>query len=175
MTTDNPETPETAQRAGFLPGRVSLTLILVRLVVCSFALFAAVLAGCLLGAFTLFRGLESEQVYTYAFAITAVVGVFFVFSQVLLPCAIGIIVTEAFSVRNAFVHVFLGSGIAVLLAWQHLALNDLAPSGLSLALQDRRILLALSSGIVAGFTYWLLAGRAAGSFREPRYRVEADS
>ncbi|MEM1287974.1 MAG: hypothetical protein AAGH60_06450 [Pseudomonadota bacterium] len=135
-------------------------------------MFAAVVAAGLLGAFGLFRGLESEELYSLAFAITALAGVTLILSQILAPGAVVVILTEAFGIKNPFFYLFAGASIAGLLMRERLALEQAVILSVSDAPQDRRILIAIASGIIGGFTYWLFAGRNAGSYRERKYLEE---
>ena len=152
-----------------VPGRVSFTRIFLRLVVCSLAYFVAVGCASAVGTFALYRGLEAEQVDTVTFAWTAILGFMLVVAESLLAAAVAIILTEAFAVRAVVVHLLLGAGIGVWLFWMAVGFGPAGTPLIDVLQGDRRLLIAVASGVAGGFVYWLLAGRSAGSYREPRY------
>jgi hypothetical protein len=86
-----------------------------------------------------------------------------------LPMLIAVVMAEAFKVRSLLVHVVVAVAL-FLLAYQGAGLGrsgeesiDHAPPPVS---RDAEI--AAAAGIVFGLTYWLIAGRKAGRWREPR-------
>ena len=86
-----------------------------------------------------------------------------------LPMLIAVVVAEAFKVRSLLIHVVAAVAL-FLLAYQGAGLGrsgeesiDHAPPPVS---RDAEI--AAAAGIVFGLTYWLIAGRKAGRWREPR-------
>jgi len=88
----------------------------------------------------------------------------------LLPGAILIVLGEAFKVRSLLAH--LVAGAALMLAGYYASglaspsseeSIDHPPPPISRAAE-----IAAASGAVFGFAYWLLAGRNAGRWREPR-------
>lgn len=147
-------------------GRVSLMLIIVRLLVCSFAFFVAMLAAGLVATFGLYRGLEGDAAYAGIFAGTAIVAVLLAAKFALTPFAALVVLSEAFAVRSMLVFAVAGLLIAVAFAWVEI--------GQQVTFDDRRLLIAAAAGIVGGFTYWLIAGRSSGAYRERLYRESAD-
>jgi hypothetical protein len=86
-----------------------------------------------------------------------------------LPMLIAVVVAEAFKVRSLLIHVVAAVAL-FLLAYQGAGLGrsgeesiDHAPPPVS---RDAEI--AAAAGIVFGLTYWLIAGRNAGRWREPK-------
>jgi hypothetical protein len=86
-----------------------------------------------------------------------------------LPMLIAVVVAEAFKVRSPLIHVVAAVAL-FLLAYQGAGLGrsgeesiDHAPPPVS---RDAEI--AAAAGIVFGLTYWLIAGRNAGRWREPK-------
>lgn len=147
-------------------GRVSVMLILVRLLVCSFAFFVAMIAAGLIATFGLYRGLESDAAYAGIFAGTAIVAVLLAAKFALTPFAAIVVLAEAFAVRSMLVFAVAGLLIAVAFAWVEI--------GPEVTFDDRRLMIAAAAGIVGGFVYWLIAGRSSGAYRERLYRVSAD-
>ena len=88
-------------------------------------------------------------------------------SLLFLPMLIAVVLAEAFSVRSLLAHVF-GAVALVLLAYQGTGLGrsgeesiDHPPPPVS-----REFEIAAAAGAVFGLTYWLIAGRKAGRWRE---------
>ena len=88
----------------------------------------------------------------------------------MLPGAILITLAEAFKVRSLLAHLVAGAAIMVagyyasgLAPPSYEELIDHPPPPISRAAE-----IAAASGAVFGFAYWLIAGRNAGRWREPR-------
>ena len=123
------------------------------------AYVAAVLAGAIIpiGAYLVLGhiayggGMERVLIPRVALAFAETVGVS------LLPVAIIVALTEAFSIQAVFAYVLLGVlvfiGCAFYLA-PHQAESVVILSGMT------------SAGIVAGLVYWRIAGRDAGRWRD---------
>ncbi|MEM6384318.1 MAG: hypothetical protein AAF739_16715 [Pseudomonadota bacterium] len=144
-------------------GRVSFTLVVLRLFVCSLSFVVAVVAASALGTFAMFRGLEQESAYGVAFLSAFGFGTLAIAAQVLVPFAALIILTESFALRSVLVFSLAGLAIGVY------EITDILGEGAALA--DPRVMIAAAAGAVGGSVYWLLAGRKAGDFRERRYHV----
>ena len=142
-----------------------------RIVVILFALFvAAAMAGiaaaiALLGAEMHMLGPDpTEHAFfwgTAAVASGATVLVGF------LPILIAVVLGEAYSVRSLLVHALAGAAI-LLLGYYGAGFTstyeesiDYPPPPIS-----REAEIAAAVGVVFGFTYWLIAGRNAGRWRE---------
>ena len=86
-----------------------------------------------------------------------------------LPILIAVVLAEAFSIRSLLIHVAAGAAILLLgyysagFAWTYEESIDRPPPPIS---RETEIVAAV--GMVYGFTYWLLAGRNAGRWRERR-------
>ena len=81
-----------------------------------------------------------------------------IFAAALPAVTIAALITEAFSWRSVFVHVMAGGGIGLfILNESGLYEGETPPS--------QELIITLASGFVAGFVYWLIAGRRAGSWR----------
>lgn len=144
-------------------GRVSLMLIIMRLLVCSFAFFAAMAAAGFVATFGLYRGLEGDAAYAGIFAGTAIMASLLAAQYALTPFAAIVVLAEAFTVRSMLVFAVAGMLIAVAFAWVEI--------GSAATFDDRRLLIAAAAGIVGGFVYWLIAGRKSGAYRERVYSV----
>ena len=90
-------------------------------------------------------------------------------SLLFLPMLIAVVLAEAFSVRSLLIHAF--GGVALfLLAYQEAGFGrngqesiDHPPPPISHEAQ-----IAAGAGVVFGLTYWAIAGRKAGRWRERR-------
>ncbi len=147
-----------------------------RIIVILFALFMATIAGGIAAAIALL-GAELHMVGTdpvehvffwgtaaFASGVTAIVG--------FLPILIAIILAEAFSIRSLAIQAAAGAAI-LLLGYYSAGFTayeesiDHPPPPIS-----REAEIAAAVGVVFGFTYWLIAGRNAGRWRESeRVRV----
>ncbi len=143
-----------------------------RIIVIFFALFMATLAGGIAAAIALL-GLELHMVGadpiehaffwgTAAFAsgVTVVVG--------FLPILILVVLAEVYSIRSLLIYAVAGAAI-LLLAYYSAGFTrsyeesiDHPPPPIS-----REAEIAVAVGVAFGFTYWLIAGRKAGAWREP--------
>lgn len=88
-------------------------------------------------------------------------------SLLFVPMLIAVVLAEAFAVRSLLINVF-GAVALVLLAYQGTGFGrngeesiDRAPPPVS-----REFEIAVAAGVAFGLTYWLIAGRKAGRWRE---------
>jgi len=92
-------------------------------------------------------------------------GFIFISGFALLPAMIVALITEAFAIRSVVVYALGG---AVIGAGCYLSLVPFDTTSMSFVGIIRRELEVLTgAGIVAGFVYWLIAGRNAGAWRNP--------
>lgn len=77
-------------------------------------------------------------------------------AMALAPWAVVILVTEVFRLRSALIYLVAGGFLGALPAL------GIAPTMRSLEGDPRRIAILIAAGFVAGFVYWLAAGRMAG-------------
>src|SRR6201995_2367637 len=93
-------------------------------------------------------------------------GFIFVSGFALLPALIVVLITEAFYVRGALTYA-VGGGIVGLACY--LGLIPFDPSTLHFdGIVRRHLEIMTGAGIVAGVVSWMIAGRTAGAWREPR-------
>jgi hypothetical protein len=142
-----------------------------RIVVILFALFmAAAMAGiaaavALLGAEMHMLGPDpAEHVFFWGTAAVASGATMLVG---FLPILIGVVLAEAYRVRSLLVYALAGAAILLLgyygagFTSRYEESIDYPPPPIS-----REAEIAAAVGVVFGFTYWLIAGRNAGRWRE---------
>lgn len=101
-------------------------------------------------------------------AINIVLGFGFIFISgfALLPALIVVLITEAFYVRSVLAYAVGG---AIVGAACYLGLVPFDPDTFQFhGIVHRHLEIMTGAGIVAGLIYWLIAGRTAGAWREPR-------
>ena len=101
-------------------------------------------------------------------AIDIVLGFGFIFISgfALLPALIVVLITEAFYIRSVLAYAVGG---AIVGAVCYLGLVPFDPDTMHFdGIVRRHMEIMTGAGIVAGLVYWLVAGRAAGAWREPR-------
>jgi hypothetical protein len=93
-------------------------------------------------------------------------GFIFVSGFALLPAMIVVAITEAFYIRGALTYAVGGGviGLACYLGLVPFNTDTLAFEGIV----RRHLEIMTGAGIVAGVVYWMIAGRNAGAWREPR-------
>jgi hypothetical protein len=93
-------------------------------------------------------------------------GFIFVSGFALLPAMIVAAITEAFSIRGALAYAVGGAIIGLAC---YLGLVPFDPETLRFeGIVRRHLEIMTGAGIVGGVVYWMIAGRNAGSWREPR-------
>jgi hypothetical protein len=100
-------------------------------------------------------------------AVNIVLGFGFIFISgfALLPAMIVALVTEAFYIRSVLAYA-VGGGVVGLACY--LGLIPFDPETLRFdGIVRRHLEIMTGAGIVAGFVYWMVAGRNAGAWREP--------
>ena len=92
-------------------------------------------------------------------------GFIFVSGFALLPALIVVMITEAFYIRGALTYA-VGGGVVGLACYLGLVPFDTATLRFD-GIVRRHLEIMTGAGIVAGFIYWMIAGRNAGAWREP--------
>jgi hypothetical protein len=141
-----------------------------RLFVILFAFLAACFAAGLVvvGAvlFPEFGDLGAGPVDERAFDVMIGVGFIFISGFALLPAMIIAAVTEAFSIRSALAYAVGGALVGLAC---YLGLVPFDPETLRFeGIVRRHLEIMTGAGIVAGLVYWMIAGRTAGAWRQPR-------
>src|SRR3954471_13672314 len=141
-----------------------------RLFVILFGLLAASLAAgaIIVGAvlFPAFSDFADGPIDPSALNIVLGFGFIFVSGFALLPALVVVAITEALHVRNALAYAVGGGLVGVAC---YLGLVPFDPATLRFdGIVRRHLEIMTGAGIVAGMVYWLIAGRNAGAWREPR-------
>lgn len=148
-----------------LLGRIIVIIFAVMLA--SFAAGIAIAMG-LLGLE--WHGLTGDVIDRVSFMVLVFVGASFTGAVGLLPMAILIAIAESFKIRSLLVHALAGAAMLVLGYYGSGLSNkryeesiDHPPPPIS-----RESEIAVAAGVLFGLTYWAIAGRRAGAWREPR-------
>ena len=141
-----------------------------RLFVILFGFFAACLvAGMIVVGAVLFPELSdlgTGPIDQGALNILLGFGFIFLSGFALLPAMIVVAITEAFYIRSALAYA-VGGGLVGLACY--LGLVPFDPATLRFdGIVRRHLEIMTGAGIVAGLVYWMIAGRNAGAWRQPR-------
>ena len=141
-----------------------------RLFVILFGFFAACLvAGMIVvGAvlFPEFSDFADGPIDQSAINIVLGFGFIFISGFALLPAMIVVLITEAFYVRGVLSYA-IGGGVVGLACYLGLIPFDTETMQFD-GIVRRHLEIMTGAGIVAGLIYWMIAGRSAGAWREPR-------
>jgi hypothetical protein len=141
-----------------------------------FVILFGFLAACLVAGmivvcavlFPEFSDLGSGPIDSGALNIVIGFGFIFVSGFALLPAMIVVLITEAFYVRGLLTYA-IGGGLIGLACY--LGLVPFDPARLCFeGIVRRHLEIMTGAGIVAGVVYWMIAGRNAGAWRQPRPR-----
>jgi hypothetical protein len=119
---------------------------------------AAIVAAGFMMAFGLF-GYEPDPEHQFFFTASVVVWTFWAGAVAFVPAIIAIILAETFGWRSILYWLAVGGGIGLV--------ADRFDRYGSFDFSDQRTIVLLAAGFVAGFAYWLIAGRLAGTGSEP--------
>jgi hypothetical protein len=101
-----------------------------------------------------------------AFNIVLGFGFIFLSGFALLPALVVVLITEAFYIRSILAYAVGGALVG---AACYLGLVPFDPSTMQFdGIVRRHLEIMTGAGIVAGIIYWMIAGRTAGAWREPR-------
>src|SRR6202051_559470 len=139
-----------------------------------FVVLFGFLAACLVAGiivvvavlFPEFSDLGSGPVDPGALNIVLGFGFIFISGFALLPAMLVVAVTEAFYIRGALTYA-VGGGLVGLACYLGLVPFDTATRRFE-GIVRRHLEIMTGAGIVAGLVYWMVAGRNAGAWREPR-------
>jgi hypothetical protein len=132
------------------------------------------LASCLVGGmivvmallFPEFSDLGAGPVDEGTIDILLGFGFIFISGFALVPALVIVAITEAFYIRSALAYA-VGGGLVGLACY--LGLVPFNPDTLQFeGIVRRHLEIMTGAGIVAGLIYWMIAGRSAGAWREPR-------
>jgi len=141
-----------------------------RLFVILFAfLFACFAAGAIVVVAVLypeFSDLGQGEIDQSAFNVVLGFGFIFISGFALLPALIVVLITETFSIRGMLTYAVGG---AIVGAACYLGLTPFDTQTMQFdGIVRRHLEIMTGAGIVAGLIYWMIAGRSAGAWREPR-------
>jgi hypothetical protein len=92
-------------------------------------------------------------------------GFIFVSGFALLPALIVVLITEAFYIRSVLAYALGGAAVGLAC---YLGLVPFDPATMRFdGIIRRHLEIMTGAGILGGLTYWLIAGRTAGAWREP--------
>jgi hypothetical protein len=139
-----------------------------------FVVLFGFLAACLVAGiivvvavlFPEFSDLGSGPVDPGALNIVLGFGFIFISGFALLPAVIVVLITEAFYIRGVLAYA-VGGGVVGLACYLGLVPFDTATLRFE-GIVRRHLEIMTGAGIVAGLIYWMIAGRNAGAWREPR-------
>ena len=141
-----------------------------RLIVISIGFLAACLvAGMIVVVAVLFpefSNLGEGPVDSGALNIIIGFGFIFISGFALLPALIVVLITEAFYIRSALTYA-VGGAIVGLACYLGLVPFDVEQFRFE-GIVRRHLEIMTGAGILAGVVYWMIAGRNAGAWREPR-------
>jgi hypothetical protein len=130
-------------------------------------LVASVAAGLVITLAVLlpeFGELALDTLDRGTFGLIVAFGAIFVSGFALLPVLVMIVIAEALRLRSLLFYAAAGAGVSVLLYLHVRGYDTLAFRVDGFARRELEIMAA--AGIVAGFVYWAIAGRNAGSWRK---------
>jgi hypothetical protein len=141
-----------------------------------FVIFFAFLIACMAAGITIALGLlgsewhaaPADPVLRAGFWVVSVLGTGLTGAASFLPLLLVVVLAEGFRLRSIIFYALAGIGI-VLLAYYGSGLGNPYEESID---QPGPILrgleLAIAAGAVFGVTYWLIAGRRAGAWRDAR-------
>ena len=135
-------------------------------------LFAGMVAGLIVVGAIMFpevSSLDTGMIDPNAINILLGFGFIFVSGFALLPALIVVVITETFNIRSALAY-GIGGAVVGLACYLGLVPFDTATMQFS-GIVHRHLEVMTGAGIVGGLIYWLVAGRNAGRWREPRRAV----
>jgi|SRR6185437_8846708 len=139
-----------------------------------FVVFVGFLAACLVAGMIIVGALLFPEFSEHgagpvdqgAFDILLGFGFVFVSGFALVPAMIIVAITEAFYVRSVLAYA-VGGGVVGLLFYFGLVPFDTETMRFE-GIVRRHLEIMTGAGIAAGLVYWLVAGRTAGAWRQPR-------
>lgn len=145
-----------------------------RLFVIMFGFLAACLVAGIIVVFAVLfpelSALETGMIDPEAINVILGFGFIFLSGFALLPALIVVLITEAFSIRGVLTYALGGAAVGVA-CYLGLVPFDAATMRFD-GIVRRHLEVMAGAGIVSGLVYWVIAGRNAGAWREPR-RVPA--
>jgi len=142
-----------------------------RIIVIFFALIVAIVAAGIVLAIGIvapdWAGVDSDPFERVSFFIFSFFATSFVGAVAMLPALVLIIISEAASLRN-FLYYGVGGALVGLASYYGSDISVSLENTTDVVPVGNALQLAAAAGIVGGIIYWLIAGRNAGRWREPR-------
>ena len=142
-----------------------------RIIVIFFSLIVAIMvAGVALAIGVIapdWRGIDSDPIERVNFFIVSFFATSFAGAVAFLPALIVVVFAEIARMRS-FIYYGVGGALVGLASYFGTDISVRLENTTDVAPVSNTIQLAAAAGIVGGLAYWLLAGRNAGRWREPR-------
>jgi hypothetical protein len=141
-----------------------------RLFVIALAFCAACLVGGAIVVFSILfpelSALDTGVIDPNTINILLGFGFIFISGFALIPALLVVLVTEAFYIRSVVAYALGGALVGVAC---YLGLTPFDPATMSFdGIVRRHLEVMTGAGIIAGLIYWVIAGRNAGAWRQPR-------
>ncbi len=142
-----------------------------RLIVIFFALFFAIIAAGITLAVGIvapdWAGVDSDPFERVSFFIVSFFATSFVGAVALLPALVVILIAEAARLRN-FLYYGVGGALVGLASYFGSDISVRLENTTDVTPVGNTLQLAAAAGIIGGLVYWVVAGRNAGRWRDPR-------
>jgi hypothetical protein len=142
-----------------------------RIIVIFFALFFAIIAAGITLAVGIvapdWAGVDSDPFERVSFFIVSFFATSFVGAVALLPALVVIVIAEAARLRN-FLYYGIGGAVVGLASYFGSDISVRLENTTDVTPVGNTLQLAAAAGIIGGLVYWVVAGRNAGRWRDPR-------
>lgn len=142
-----------------------------RIIVILVALILAIIAAGITLAIGIiapdWAGIDSDPVERLSFFIVSFFATSFVGAVAILPAALLVIISEAARLRS-FLFYGVGGALVGLASYYGSDISVRLENTTDMPPVTNALQLAAAAGIIGGLVYWLIAGRNAGRWREPR-------
>ena len=142
-----------------------------RIIVIFFALMVAIIAAGIALAIGIvapdWTGVDSDPFERVSFFIVSFFATSFVGAVAFLPALVVIVIAEAAHLRS-FLYYGVGGALVGLASYYGSDISVRLENTTDVAPVSNALQLAAAAGIIGGLVYWLIAGRNAGRWREPR-------
>ena len=142
-----------------------------RIIVVVFALILAMVAAGITLAIAIvapdWAGVDADPVERLSFFIVSFFATSFVGAVAILPAALLIVIAEAARLRS-FLYYGVGGALVGLASYYGSDISVRLENTTDVAPVANALQLAAAAGIIGGLVYWLIAGRNAGRWREPK-------
>jgi hypothetical protein len=142
-----------------------------RIIVIIVALFVAIMAAGITLAIGIvapdWAGVDSDPFERVTFFIVSFFATSFVGAVAVLPAVAVIVISEAARLRS-FLYYGIGGALVGLASYFGTDISIRLENTTDVPPVANALQLAAAAGIIGGLAYWLIAGRNAGRWREPR-------